>query len=283
MQGLARNDEHNTLTAVSRTGAGKLTRGRRVHLLLDATEAFCRFDRPSLTEIGKYKELFYSLAPQIPDREKREVSICLARHHYTPRTIAIFLALEETSIGAPMLLFSPVLKETDLVSITRKCPVESLRILARRNDLSAPLIRALTERDDSVTARLLQQNGGLMQNEELRALISGSISEMGSGKSRTEEKLVAEGRGASIKQKRKEIMDLAARGGKLGAKTGTGRPRVAGIYTEPTDGLETTLVKTARSHDMARFSLAVSRETGLAPDVVYKLTDEENGKSLSSS
>ncbi|MFK5980893.1 MAG: hypothetical protein QM488_18620 [Rhizobiaceae bacterium] len=250
------------------TQTTRYNKGRPVKILLDATHVFCRCDQPSQSNIRQYKEFFYSLIDQTSAIEKREISIALARNNYTPRTVAIHLALGEVSGSTPILLFSPVLKEVDLVAIATKCPVSGLRVLARRDGMSLRLIKTIEERKDAMASRILQADRhgavALSTQEKPRTAIT------------AHETTKPDISTATVA--RDELIALASRGGRLGKQD----PDVSNETLMAFENISEALVIAARDRDRDSFCTIVGNAASLQPTFIAKLLAESNPAALCS-
>ncbi|MBL4892547.1 MAG: hypothetical protein JKX91_12155 [Rhizobiaceae bacterium] len=248
----------------------KYNKGRPVKILLDATRAFCRFDRPSQSDIRQYKEFFYSLIDQTSAVERREISISLARNYYTPRTVAIFLALGDVSGSTPILLFSPVLKEVDLIAIAVKCSVPGLRVLARRDGLSLRLKKVIDERNDATASRILHLDGytatAMAPKAEPNAVITAKVD------------------ASTPNNPQDELMALATRGGRLGKQkpdvSPDASPDSSNEFVAPFEGISNALIVVARNRDQAKFCTIVGDAASLHPKFVGELLTESNPEAL---
>lgn len=107
-------------------------KNRRSGILFDAVRDFSGLKRPSAEDINKLKALFYEFIETMEPPQRRLVTAMLARCVYTPRAIALYLAMDDPQVAAPMLLFSPVLNELDLASISRKLGTGHAAIIRKR-------------------------------------------------------------------------------------------------------------------------------------------------------
>lgn len=250
----------------------RYNKGRPVKILLDATLAFCRFERPSQSDIRHYKEFFYSLIEQTSPVEKREISIALARNNYTPRTVAIHFALGEVAGSTPILLFSPVLKEVDLVAIAAKCSVSGLRVLARRDGLSLRLKNAIEAREDVVATQILYPN------RRAAPAAAPTAAPMAAPKISTPAQLSVGSEVSSTRTPQDELMALASRGGQLGKK----KPVISEQASVPVENFPETLILAARNRDRAHFCTVVGNAASLHPKFVSDLLAESNPETLCS-
>ena len=253
--------------------ASKYNRGRQVRKLLDAALAFDRLDKPTREDIDKFKELFYSLIDQTPVADKRQISIILARNVYTPRAIALYLAMEDAPTASPVLLYSPLINEVDIVTIASKCDVLALRVLARRDNITTSMARAIIARRDPSSVAILRQNPSVMNSDAAQLLppLEGRQA-TGSPRDRSEADPIPQ----HAAETRQEILNLAAKGGKLPGK----RKHVTGIYTD-SSGPPGDLLKAARSRNKVEFFNALSAQLGIGPAHLKKFILDDSANSLS--
>lgn len=251
--------------------AAKYNKGRPVKLLLEATHAFCRFERPNQTEIQIYKEFFYSLIDQITMLEKREISIVLARNHYTPRPVAIHLALGEVAGSTPMLLFSPVLKEVDLVAIAGKCPIAGIRVLARRDGLTSRIMKAIDAREDAIATRILH-----LETNHVSDVVQRITANKDQKKALPKTEQVSTTDDPAPIRQQQELLDLASRGGRLGKN----KSEITTVFFSPSGGFAEELTEAARNRDVDAFCLTVYREIFLDVKVVSDMLSDTNPEGL---
>lgn len=254
--------------------ASKYNRGRQVRILLDAALAFDRTDNQTREEIDKFKELFYSLIEQTPVADKRQIAIILARNVYTPRAIALYLAMEDVATASPVLLYSPLISEVDIVTIANKCDVLALRVLARRNALSESAVRAIVARRDTSSVKILRQNPSVTNSDSVRLLPQEKTSDLPLSVDPVSDK-TSKRRSKTASKTEKEILALAARGGKIPQTT----RNVTGIYTD-TSGASGTLLKAARTRNKISFFNELSAQLGLGPAHLKKFIMEDPENSL---
>ncbi len=132
---------------------------RRSALLVEATKEFCNYRGKNLRKNSeKYLKLFYALINHTDARNKKKISSILARNHYTPRSVAYYLASEAIEVAAPFLLISPVLWERDLIVLIEKLSAQHLMIIARRSDVNAKIANALVASKDKTVCQVLAKN-----------------------------------------------------------------------------------------------------------------------------
>lgn len=131
---------------------------KKARLLLDAASDFCMRERPREEDIKVFREFFTQLIGTCRPADRRALSATIAPNAYVPRSIAFYLALDETDVAAPVLLLSPVIKEADIIALARRLSHAHLEILCRRNDLTPAGVVSLLAHGGRHTAELLAKN-----------------------------------------------------------------------------------------------------------------------------
>ena len=179
--------------------------------MLDATKQFClRLNNNKQSDKDQYVKLFYSLIAHTDFATRKTISSILARHCYTPRPIAYYLAMEDAEIAAPFLLISPVLWERDLIQLIAKLNSSSLTIIARRADITRNIARELISHGDKTVCNMLSLNGLLKPDKQMTRDLDLVLSDKGSG---------TQTNGASEEVRmdaRNELLKLAGATGKFG-------------------------------------------------------------------
>ncbi|MEL6504139.1 MAG: hypothetical protein AAFQ10_06745 [Pseudomonadota bacterium] len=112
-------------------------------LLWLATSRFCKTERQSRLSHDQFSEAFNLLVGTASTSMKRAICALLADCPYTPRAIAIYLALEKIETATPMLARSTVLGQLDLMQIVQRHPNTHGKIIATRPDLGPSLVKHL--------------------------------------------------------------------------------------------------------------------------------------------
>lgn len=179
-------------------------RGRKAEILAEAARQFSQIERPGPSQINVFREFFYQLIDGCDKAERRRLSILLAGNVYVPRQIVIYLALDEKEVAAPVLLFSKVLNEADIVQLANRLPLEKLEILCRRDDLTEAAIAALKKAGGTPV-------GNLLARQPRRTAASTQIADAAI-KEATLKTVTAD---VPLPVARK-LLELASRGGRLG-------------------------------------------------------------------
>lgn len=257
------------------------SRARKSDLLVEAARHFCDLARPKPQEISLFKELFYQFIDVSDKSERRMLAATLARNPYTPRTVLLFLALDECEIAAPILLFSEALTEGDIAAIARRASQAHREVLCRRSALSPANIRVLIETGGHSCALLLGRNSLLLADKTLRDMLSAPSEEVLHHEPEPvalhepdlppagwrQDELVEPEAPAVIEVVERTpfentLMELAARGGKLGS----GQPRETEQPPryDPHLPFERQALQAARRKDVTSFASFVQDYCGLA-------------------
>lgn len=126
---------------------------------------------PAETEIAL--DIFRQLAKDAETLVRRALSEAVSRIHTLPHDIAWLLARDVAEVAVPMLEFSTVLSEEDLIAITQSTKeLLKLQAIARRETLSSPLVDALCATDEPLVIRdVLQNKGAQIQEAMLPTLL----------------------------------------------------------------------------------------------------------------
>ncbi len=252
-------------------------RARKAGLLGEAARNFCAIARPTRHDVTVFRELFYQLVDGSDKAERRVLAASLARNVYTPRTILLYLAMDEYDIAAPVLLFSEALNEIDIKNLSIRLGQQSLEILCRRTSLTASAARSLIAAGGNRCREIISKNTALKDDAEIQALLAGiepqdveeviaetrlgHLESVAAGSQSEEEKpqyaIVPEpaaepapeakieaqpARDTTLAEK---LTALAARGGRLGRETS----REAASAFDPAKPVEQQIVRAARAGD----------------------------------
>ena len=130
--------------------------------VLVAKEVALEFRSSGLTE--KQRELalsiFYILSEDIKTKVRAALSESLKDCSDIPHALAVKMANDVTEVSLPVLEFSDLLTDDDLLEIIKTKPSQEKTAIARRNVVSAPLSDALVERGDEMVVNTLVRNDG---------------------------------------------------------------------------------------------------------------------------
>jgi hypothetical protein len=147
------------------------TRARKAGLLGEAARHFGALARPTRQDISVFRELFYQLVDGSTKAERRVIAASLARNAYTPRTILLYLALDDYDVAAPVLLFSDSLTEQDIRNLAIRVSRQSLEILCRRSNLTPLAVEALLDAGGPRSHELLSKNAPVLADAEVREIL----------------------------------------------------------------------------------------------------------------
>lgn len=266
-------------------------RSKKAELLIESTGQFVQIERPSHKDLLLYKELFYQLVDGCEQAERRKLAMLLSRNPFTPRQIALFFAIDNKDVAAPILLFSPVLNEADIAILARRLPGGHLAVLCRRANLTVASVRALARYGGRDCRRLLEKNPVILGSPELFGTLSGKAPL--SRKERIGEALATERREAEPAKSdptpkatatrrtgpaERQLMALAARGGRLGEAASTEHGvRGAAIGAGP---LNRSLLAAARGKKRDALGCIIAERTGLAVNTVEAALNQASFESM---
>ncbi|MEZ5872391.1 MAG: DUF2336 domain-containing protein [Nitratireductor sp.] len=260
---------------------------RRSMILMDSVRDFCQLERPQQSDIARFKELFYQLIQSASVADRRSISASLAGNHYIPRTVILFLAMDVLEVAAPVLLFSPLINEADIISLARRSDLEHLKVLARREAITADGARALRHSGGREVAKILAKNRTLLAasaGDETIDMRTGPVAAppMPTANPKAHEKP------AIFKPEpndpARELVDLASRGGRLGkANPGEAATRQAERPQGPTQetiAASRELLEAHRNGGAEGFVAAAAYRTGVRAAIIRAMVERLDGESL---
>lgn len=265
-------------------------RSRKASLLTDAARQFNELERPSQTDISLFKELFYQLVEGCEPSHRRQLSALLARNDYLPRQIAVFLAIDDYDIAAPVLLFSPVLNEADLVLLAQRLPEKHRAVVCRRETLTPAAVRALVKHGGKPCSLQLEKNPKVQSNPDLFQALSGkgpvsmneTVSKAFAKERKTREVVEIAGSSVDIPPQptketadsiRSELVSLAGAGGRLGSKSNPSRSTGSENHTPRAVPLHRRLLGPARKRNPAAIAAVIAGQCGLPTATVKGLLE----------
>lgn len=213
---------------------------RKAELLSEATRQFCSLNRPGKAEITQFKEFFYQLIDGCGKAERRKLAVALSSNPYVPRPIIFYLAMDDKEVAAPVLLFSQVLNEADIVILSERLAVDHLQVLCRRDDLTPRSASALIANGGPGAAAILARNANTAQ-----FTVAGLVDRKAEVESNPGESQVAE----TEKPVGEELVSMARRGGRLGRHAPSERIQM----------VDKAIAKTATDAEMARRLIEAAR------------------------
>ena len=238
--------------------------------LIDLAMRFTSLNRPSNKDISIFREQFYTLILNTNAMEKKLLAETLARSEYVPKAIIFFLSMEEIAVANYPLLYSPVLKSSDINLILGKCSYEHAKSIARRTDLDTSNVTALMEMDNE-TGQIklnLRENLALRQNAEVANILNTPNNSVSWIKQRAEavtkkpEAIVKPRVTSDTKDLSASLLKIASRGGKLGRKP-VGKPAKSAFSEITIQQMEMQLLETARSKNVEGFAKSIQQYCGL--------------------
>ncbi len=143
-------------------------------ILISAFENYNAMPNPDRCTRRNLSELFNSMIAEANATARKRLSIMSACIDI-PRTIAIYLAMDEISVAAPMLLYSKTLESPDLVEISGKTSMQHRLIIARRRALTPSVVRALIREGEPSVAELLLENPDLSMTDMLHWEVEAAV------------------------------------------------------------------------------------------------------------
>ena len=137
-------------------------------MLILATNRFCDIDTHSRLTLEQYSEAFNLLIGQVSKATRQIIARRLAHSSFTPRSVALYLALEPISVAMPIVAHCPILGQLDLLRIIDRMGLDHARAAASRLDIGPSLVKALRSLDDEDVMIALEDNDALLGNMEER-------------------------------------------------------------------------------------------------------------------
>ena len=141
-------------------------------MLILATNRFCDIDTHDRLTLDQFSEAFNLLIGQVSSTTRQIVSRRLAHCPFTPRSAALYLALEPIEVAMPILAHCEALGQLDLLRIMDRTGIEHARAVATRLDIGPSLIRHLKGLEDKEVQIALEDNDALLGNLETRGVNS---------------------------------------------------------------------------------------------------------------
>lgn len=250
------------------------TRARKAELLAEAARQLGDTARPDARQITMFKEFFYQLIDGCDKAERRRIAVALAANAYVPRPVVLYLALDDKEVAAPVLLFSPVLNEADIVLLAERLAFDHLQVLCRRDDLTPAAVKALLANGGPPAAALLARNVRTAHLSVARLI------------EQPDEAAPASAGRTPVSQRRavgEAVVALAARGGRLGrAASAESRQQTTHrrLSTGGEGDLAQDLIAAARMGDRQQLAERIAGVAACAPRPVSNLIEETSIESL---
>lgn len=250
-------------------------------VLADAANDFASKKKPNRHEINAFQELFYTLALTSGASDRKHVSNTLARGLFTPRSIAYYFGLDSLEIAAPMLRYSPVLSNRDLVSLTLRSDFDHVRVIAQRDDLDLKTVNAILSVDDEerTLLNILRASEPLKRNSDIsEALAKADRAQPASQPEPTIVPSMGLLAADDVADLSEALLNLASIGEKSkGERRNRNAPKVGRL-----NALETRLLRNARNLNFAAFAYSVERECKLPTRYTIQTLETKNAGDLAS-
>lgn len=110
-------------------------------------------------------EIFRELARDVEERVRAAMAFHVKESELLPHDVAVHLARDVDSVATPILRYSEVLTDQDLMEITRSVSQSKLKAVAGRRQVGTALAEMLAEKGDEDVVSTLAGNQGAALNE----------------------------------------------------------------------------------------------------------------------
>ena len=256
-------------------------------MLILATNRFCDLDTHDRLSSEQYREAFNLLIGDASRSTRQLIARNLAHTAFTPRSIALFLAMEPTTISEPILKHSPVLGQLDLLQLLQKKGEEIAAMVATRPDIGPSVVRRLNELQNKPAQQALSENDALVNGANVRSA-KALFSKIEVRKaSRDEERDAATARAEAERTKKstpveksspenqaeKALLSAAGRGGRLEEEFFGPTP------TAPFD-FANSLEKMARVHSHQGMAVLMQKQFGFTLETAHRILADKSGDTL---
>jgi uncharacterized protein (DUF2336 family) len=128
---------------------------RKDDIVVAAVSAFAARTRPARVEADQLEDLILPILADTSEATKRLAAACLSDLPHAPHRLVMRLCQEKADICATLLLRSPVLQDSDLVTLIAQNGVTFARVIARRTAMTKNLRGLLLALGDSTVATLV--------------------------------------------------------------------------------------------------------------------------------
>lgn len=135
-----------------------------------AAQRICRsFRGASLSDAERdfAKKLLYIMAEDAVAIVRRALAVTLKNSPHLPRQIALKLAADVDNIAVPILKFSPMLNDEDLVTVLRSKAAAKIMAVAKRSVISGTVVREIIRYGDSRAVAEVAANDGAIIDQDL--------------------------------------------------------------------------------------------------------------------
>ncbi len=159
----------NQLTDLARVTSGD----KRRELMRSIADIFvAQAEDYSDRELYLFGEVFTRLLSKVDSKDRAQLSHTIAAIKQTPHDLAIALAHDEISVAEPVLEFSPVLTDEDLVKIANSSAIGHRLAISKRSNLSAQVTDALIiHGEQSVMCSVTSNEAAKISDEGFDSLI----------------------------------------------------------------------------------------------------------------
>ena len=242
-------------------------------LLILAANRFCGDGSHDRLSTDQFKEAFYLLIGSCSETTKKFIAQILAHCAYTPRTIALYFALEPLAISTAVLADSLVLGQLDLLQIIEMKGEDYAQIIAGRPDIGPSVIKRLREFDSESVNVALASNKALINDAEDRSadsLFKEILKNDLNDASETVAATDSSDKPTELNGSEQALLAAAARGGRLDITT----PEVP--VHEPFD-FGSALEKSARAHSHQGMAVLMQKKMGLAYETAQQILADKSG------
>ncbi len=134
-----------------------------------------QFEAQELSESERQiaEDIFRALVKDVEVRVRESLSAHLKNSPDLPRDVALALAKDVDSVALPMLKFSEVLTDEDLVEIVRDQNEAKQVVIAQRNEVSSRVADALIDTgNEKAVARLVANEGADLNKKSLNRVMN---------------------------------------------------------------------------------------------------------------
>lgn len=128
---------------------------RKDDIVVAAVSAFAARTRPARVEADQLEDLVLPILGETSDATRRLAAACLSDLPHAPHKLVVRLCEEKADICAALLLRSPVLQDSDLVTLIAQNGVTFARVIARRTAMTKNLRGLLLALGDATVATLV--------------------------------------------------------------------------------------------------------------------------------
>ena len=128
---------------------------RKDDIVVAAVSAFAARTRPARVEADQLEDLILPILADTSEATKRLAAACLSDLAHAPHRLVMRLCREKADICATLLLRSPVLQDSDLVTLIAQNGVTFARVIARRTAMTKNLRGLLLALGDLTVATLV--------------------------------------------------------------------------------------------------------------------------------